>query len=721
MRSKKLLSMVTTLTLTASIFSGMSAYAALDFTKETGAREDFEGTIASSDTKVLKINDAQHGGVLKLVGKSAQLDYKFAKTNSGKYRLGFDMKKPDTDQFVLFAQRYETENDDWTQRSFISTSGTNLKLDTDGNWSFGAELATDVYAADKWSRIDLVFDYDEDWGECYVNGELKGEFDLSVYGIGGLQGMTFLQTDYSNNSCYTLLDNLEYVKVNGTEKLSPAVSADGQYLNIDFNVPVKSVTKDNFNVVKQDNPLAGAAAAEDFELEYADSTKAVLKLAKTGAAGTRYTVTLSDILSYQDAEPEKSSISATVPMEEIVKVVAERNMTDYTDETIFADDGVFTGTSSKVNVTENGAVITAPGKLNAFFPTIKAGVAEVEVTMSFDWDDSDSGEIIFTRISTTNATNEWQQYFLNQMHVANGMVFPTSSKIAEKAYVWSAKSYTKGTEFVMKAVYDPVTKKVALYKDGSLIVNQYPWITDGPQDGNTITGTRGVEFEAVKGGAKITVKKIKATQRYTPVPIGDVTFVDAIGGETPVTAVSSATKQIKISFPEGLLNDTFSGEITLKKDGTDVDFTGSYDAETKIYTMNLKKLLGVNETYTMKISGGTSSDGKVYAGAEGTFTTGEGVTDFKLNAITKTATGVNVNLGCINTDSDVSYYVIWAGYQGGKMVKMDYKPLNVEKDSSETVRNISFESTEAASCDKLSAFIWKGFDKITPVTPSIDG
>ena len=124
----------------------------------------------------------------------------------------------------------------------------------------------------------------------------------------------------------------------------------------------------------------------------------------------------------------------------------------------------------------------------------------------------------------------------------------------------------------------------------------------------------------------------------------------------------------------------------------------------------------------MKIAGGTSADGKIYSGAEGTFTTDSGVTDFRLNKIEKTSTGVKVDLGCINTAGDANYFVIWAGYDGnGKMITMDYKPLTVEQNSAQTQRSFEFESDKAAGCAKLTAFIWQGFDKITPVTPSIDG
>lgn len=724
MRSKKFFSMVTALTLTASMFVGITAKAAVDVRTSVGTRLNFEDAFASSDAQVYKTDDEYNGGVLKLDGANAQMNYYFGeKTSSGKYRFGFDMKKSSGKQLVLFAKGYNKTTDSWGQRSLVNISGNGFSLDTDGTWNFSSSLAQNVYTPGDWARVDFVFDWDEDWAEFYLNGELKGEFAPSAYSLYGMEGMVFLNTDYDKIGTSVLIDNLEYVKADGTETLKPALSTNGDLMYIDFNAPAKNVTKDAISVAKQTNPLAGAAQDEDFELLYAGSTRAVLKLASAASAGARYSITFDGVLSYQNAEPQSTTLAYTVPMSDVVNIVADETLADYTDETIWKDDAKFTTYhKDKVSLTEGGAVLSASNKINFFFPSIKSGKAEIEATMSFDWDDSDSGEILYTRIVAENADDKWQSFFLNQLHVTNGMVFPTSSKIESNAYQWNQRSYTKGTEFVMKAVYDMSTHKVEIYRDGQLVVNSYPFITDSQIRPDKITGIRGVEFEAVKGGAKLTIKNIKATHTYTPCTLGDVNFVDALGNETPVTAVSSATKQIKIGFPNGLANDTFDGTISLKANGGDVAFTGEYDAESKVYTMNLDKLLGANATYEMKISGGTSADGKVYSGAEGTFTTDSGVTDFRLDKIEKTSTGTRVDLGCINTAEDAEYYVIWAGYdENGKMITMDYKPLTVEQNSAQTQRSFEFESDKAAGCAKLTAFIWQSFDNITPVTPSIDG
>lgn len=724
MRSKKFFSMVTALTLTASMFVGITAKAAVDVRTSVGTRLNFEDAFASSDAQVYKTDDEYNGGVLKLDGANAQMNYYFGeKTSSGKYRFGFDMKKSSGKELVLFAKGYNKTTDSWGQRSLVKISGNGFSLDTDGTWNFSSSLAQNVYTPGDWARVDFVFDWDEDWAEFYLNGELKGEFTPSAYSLYGMEGMVFLNTDYDKIGTSVLIDNLEYVKADGTETLKPALSTNGDLMYIDFNAPAKNVTKDSFTVTKQTNPLAGAASDEAFDIVYAGSTRAVLKLASAASAGARYSVVLNGVLSYQDAEPQSTTLAYTVPMSDVVNEVINVNLADYTKDNLFENTPFSSGNKDKISVDEYGVVVNSGSKFYCNFPSITAGKAEMEITFKTDFtvQEGSNAEVGYAKFVADNAQGTYATYYMGQVHTVNGFVFPMTKIINGREYIWNNRGYASGSEVVLKGVLDVASKKMDIYYNGNLVVSAYPWNADGGKEAEAITGAKGVELEALAGGT-VHVKNIKVTQTYTPCTLGDVKFADALGNETPVTAVSSATKQIKISFPSGLANDTFDGTISLKANGEDVAFTGEYDAANKVYTMNLDKLLGANATYEMKISGGTSTDGKIYSGAEGTFTTDSGVTDFRLNKIEKTSTGVKVDLGCINTAEDAEYYVIWAGYDGnGKMITMDYKPLTVEQNSAQTQRSFEFESDKAAGCAKLTAFIWQGFDKITPVTPSIDG
>ena len=50
---------------------------------------------------------------------------------------------------------------------------------------------------------------------------------------------------------------------------------------------------------------------------------------------------------------------------------------------------------------------------------------------------------------------------------------------------------------------------------------------------------------------------------------------------------------------------------------------------------------------------------------------------------------------------------------------MDYAIWNLDSDFTDYIKIFSFTDAELKDCDKINSYVWKSFEKITPVTNSV--
>ena len=81
--------------------------------------------------------------------------------------------------------------------------------------------------------------------------------------------------------------------------------------------------------------------------------------------------------------------------------------------------------------------------------------------------------------------------------------------------------------------------------------------------------------------------------------------------------------------------------------------------------------------------------------------------------------GADVTVKGVNTGEDAeSYYVIYTGYKGNRLVTMDYAIWNLDSDFTDYIKIFRL-AIELKDCDKINSYVWKSFEKITPVTNSV--
>jgi len=670
---------------------------------------DFEDGVApNSATEV--ISEGDRGNVLRY-NSDSDISFNLGQSlSSGKYVYSFDVKS-DAAGHKYF--RALGTGGNWVYFTKIDNLNRFGEAMNDAGFrTLGGKEIT----LGQWSRMDSIMDMTSKTADVYFDGEYAGQLNLSEKGRSGSVytleefGGLFASNNSGANGLY--LDN---IRVRTLEEYYGAkLSADGNKLYIDFEENT-NCSAENFKVLKTSGLLASPAEEVSFDITYQNPTRVVLTLDENIAAGNRYTVKMNNISSIFGTKLEGDTLSLLVSQDEVDETIVNDDMSGYTTDTILTAEGTpWAGNTNAVVTAENGAVTFTGNNSRLWyeFDSATKGIITVEMNVNINTDST--GEAIHF-----NAGNADKKLFFMTQIVNKRIICPTSSSINSNVYQWNEKSGDVcGQDVNIKLEFDTVTKNMKVYKNGTAFASGYPYGRDSVF-GEGYDNISCIAIDIAAENTTVKISDIKVSQKYTPALVGDVSFVDVMGNKNDSTNVSSTTNKIEISYPQGLYEDIFNGVIEFTCDGVPVGYTGEYNKETKTYTMILDQLLGAGKTYQMKLSGTKNGDGTVYDAVEGTFTTGAAVFNLSNLDITKTSSGVSVAVDCVNTKGDESYYLIYAGYTGGALVHMDYVPLNLTKDSTEVEKVIPFEDASAATYDNISAFIWKSFENIVPVTKSV--
>ena len=176
------------------------------FADETIARADFFDTDANlglynqtqTSASVSNSNDAERGNVFFVdTAKSTQSSMGIGKSiskngiNTGKVILGADVKM-DTDAAPRFGLRFTTKNDAGAEKAHMSawigiskkallTRGDGGEAGLGSQYDTGTKPGTEEKAAaavekpietDKWTRVEVIVDFDNQSRSLYVDGEL---------------------------------------------------------------------------------------------------------------------------------------------------------------------------------------------------------------------------------------------------------------------------------------------------------------------------------------------------------------------------------------------------------------------------------------------------------------------------------------------------------------------------------------------------------------------
>lgn len=278
------------------------------------------------------------------------------------------------------------------------------------------------------------------------------------------------------------------------------------------------------------------------------------------------------------------------------------------------------------------------------------------------------------------------------------------------------------TDGLFDGVHSEVSAEL-VYTDGARAVLE---LDDGAVEGAYYS----VDFNNVKSfaGSSLTgtasARAIDASAGQSL--ISKIEFVDTKGETYGVSEVPSSTKEIVISYPNGMQGADFNGsiELTVKDNSAEgfknVDgFTGEWNDAEKTYTVTFDKLLGANEEYTITMSGATDADGKSYKAETGSFVTGDAVFEISEVGFEKTADGIDVTFDCVNTDKAENCIIVWTGYAAdGSMSDIGYTPITLDKNDADTLKAENIEVEGLNGFDKVSVYIWRSFTDILPLSGS---
>lgn len=699
------------------------------------AVHDFEngvtGSYGTATAETVSFEDEEYRGKVFKINGNIDWYWKLSEgLDGGKYIYSYDLKNNGA-WGKMRLRFYADSSYKWFNAFAIEGKGMG------SNFKDKLVAMTDsVIPQSEWHRVDLVLDIDSRMATAYLDGEEKGSFLLTSEATVDTNGNSFTDAfwgsmmSFNNTNGYAYLDNIRTRSI--ADKYGVSMSVDGDMVYIDFDETTTGLTADNFTVTKSANALSTDVENVNFELVYQNGTRAVLKLSDNVAAGTRYTVKLNNVTSFLGNAPEKAELSY-VNMPDVVTTHND-DMTGYTkDETTdtmwtdshWTTSGNATQNAKDYTTAANGVVTltsgTDAGKLlryNFKDIALDEGIIEIEATVNVTFDSSLSGstQLVFYNLQDSDGT-----YKIGEFHANGFMANASSSATSRVNAALKDTAYKYEQDNIIKSVIDLSTGIIQTsVNDGEPIVTSYMYGESAATYASDLTDVSIISFTTLKDtGAVVNIKNIKVTKTVTPSVIGNVSFTDVMGNESGVTNVSSATNKMSVEFPNGLYNDEINGTVTVSDGSSNLTGTGVYDAEEGVYTVTFDKLLGADRAYTVTLSDIKDANGATYNMLTGSFTTGESIKSVSNEDVAKTSDGIAVTVKGVNTGEDASYYVIYAGYKGNKLVTMDYEVWELTEDFTEYTKTFSFTDAEIAECDRINSYIWKSFGEIKPVTKSV--
>ena len=745
---KKNLSLILVVCMMVSVIAGINVYAA---NYVTGTVLDFDkvGITTSLPNGIHIQTDGYYGNVLNWDTRAVATMIDFSDVSkdvltSGKHILSFDVKQVEnTDKLALFLLDYDDASASFKQKlvfeqrlgNFVFTpnAGTNYIPVDGGKWTVGA-----------WTRYDIVFDYDADTATLYKNGVQGGTILISAdyydsttpanstVQIDGFNKIQVMGTTHDGGGDLdTCFDNFSY-RPYSAEDFNAEISYEEDEIVIKFDETTANLTAENFTVKKKVNPLV---AEENVEFTVKESCGAytVLKLDEKMVSGAEYIIELNNITSLFGNSLSVSSFRFFNNQTEVTSYTDDMSayekdaFTDATVDTMWTNNHWTTSgnatQSAKDYTTATDGVVTLKsgtdaGKLlryNFKDIALDEGVIEIEATVNVTFDSSLSGSkaVVYYNLQDKDGT-----YKIGEFH-ANGFM-TVASTTADVRSVTTAKDtgYSYGSDNVIKIVIDLSTKKIAtLVNDGNPVINNYICGDSATTYSKDLTDVSIISFNALSGtSAEVKIDSIKATKTVYNTAVSDISFTDVYGIKTNAENVSSATNKISVTYPDGMMNDTYNGTFVLNDGTNNIEGTGSYNAETGVYTFETNKLLGANKTYTLTLKDSIAENGSVYKEITGSFTTGNVVKDISIVNAAKTEAGASVTLNAVNSGKAATCYIITAGYKNDALAKCMIEVLEIDSEYTEKIKTFEYTDATLAGCDSIKAFIWNDMAQtLTPI------
>ena len=757
------------------------------FADETIARADFFDTDANlglynqtqTSASVSNSNDAERGNVFFVdTAKSSASSMGIGKSiskngiNTGKVILGADVKM-DTDAAPRFGLRFTTKNDAGAERAhmlaWIGISKKALLTRGDGGeaglgsqYDTGTKPGTEEKAAaavekpietDKWTRVEVILDFDNQSRSLYVDGELvekrSKNDDSSLF--------TSIYNEKIVAAVLTARNNV----AEGDNKKDDLYFTNVRAAQIPSETTVKSSISGNdiylwYNTAAKENISdLTAADVEVQNVENRANKLAVSSVTPMGQSGVK--VSLSDLNSAAAGEyrvvinKEIHDIFGN-DMSKVLfynkKTVALTHLDKNFDD---ANTGITGDTASAVEVVEdNGnnvlSIKQANKDIDYYFDTdynsLEHSINDKTYTLSY------RAKIVN---STDTAGNPFKLFMgfaekgKKEIKYNNEMVFDFRNKPGQANYRTlfnnpDVKGSWQDADTVLNSWennkwynYTIIMEYGNTNKNGSV---RY-LITD--ESGNAVvdkkTGLPGenyfrsidcclsaLRFSTTNSTSAVYIDDIKLTSLQNVPAIKSVRFVDVNGTKyAPDATLPNDITKIEITADgSGVTQSSFEGKIKLNNDVK----SGTFNADTNTYTIDLGGILAPTTAYTLSIDEMSDVNIPAYSTS---FTTSEGsfkITDIKivdesgkevaLASVTKD-TKLKVVVEGINTTGGEKSAVVSYGIYNDKMLTgFDFAPVTFESTGVKTTKELNVGTITDVNNLSIKGFVWDSMKVMTP-------
>ena len=513
MYSKKLLAMLSALSMTVGMFTAVPASAET----QSILNENFDGATKApqrvfasyDDTGNAAYGTAAHfqtvGEVDKVGTSLLQLGYDFGSVQSGGtviYSFDINAEAFNTSvakfNYIDFRIFNTRPDNTWGNTATCvlrvgsrDQDGKLYAVPSDANYSFiekiGDENVKKTLEKNQWYRIDMILDLDEGRITYYLNGASWASQDLkdgdgnAITSLGGF--ITSRNNLYNNTSVF--IDNINIRKVDsgmGDMKIeSSSFNNTGNYVDVKFSETIRDSADDLEDMIRVNNAKNNSSVAIDSITKLTADTIRISFAKDTLSAASEYKVTLNEINN-----PFGDSVSETVtfntPSSKDNSVVEGFNAFDVSEKKIMfgsiydSSNGAtaYTLVEGKSGDTSDKAVQIQKVKGTCGYPAFRMNF-DARTNFDFNnqrWLGSTSYEFDFKFPSTTDGDNKPMILTL-ESGINNQSINIVNVNGKDKNIIgYDNKSFVRNIDdkwHNIKAVVDWVKNKINYYYDGTMV------------------------------------------------------------------------------------------------------------------------------------------------------------------------------------------------------------------------------------------------------------
>lgn len=770
------------------------------FADETSARADFFDTDANlglyNQTQTAKIEnatDSERGNVFiaetgseatpKGIGRAINTNG----INTGKVILGADVKL-DTDALPRFGLRFTAKNSEnkeqthmaaWvgTSKKALLTRGDGGEAGLGSQYDTGTKPGTEEKAAaavekpietDKWTRVEVIIDFDNQSRSLYVDGELvekrskndDSSLFTSIYDEKIVAVILVTRNDVAsgdNKKDDVYFTNVRAAQIPSETTVKASISGDDIYLwyNTAAKENISDLTAADVEVQNVEN-RANKLAVSSVTPMGQSGVKVSLSDLNSAAAGEYRVVINKEIHDIFDNDMSKALFynKKTVSLTQINNSYDDNNI----GTTVATDFEIITDPNNANNkVLKMPSKTDADGEKTLDIPAVTENTLDnrgivgttYHYSMRVNKLQSDKSYWSFMTFFPKGGSG-WSNacgtmwFFRNVDNDKYSLLFGTKTKFAEdwNEQVKLSMDWKTSTWYDVDVMWKygaigetpSVTYKITETATG-VVLYEGTYNTPAMNTLKEMTGDDAVKFLGVrlinfnKSGAipegedhSVLIDDLKVEMLKPINAIKSIRFVDVNGTKyAPDATLPNDITKIEITADgSGVTADSFANKVKLNG----AVKSGTFDADTNTYTIDLGGILTPTTKYTFTIDEMTDVNIPAYSTS---FTTSEGsfkITDIKIvdesgNAIalanvTKD-TKLKVVVEGINTTGGEKSAVVSYGIYNDKMLTgFDFAPVTFESTGVKTTKELNVGTITDVNNLSIKGFVWDSMKVMTP-------